>query len=176
MRTKIVTLGALLLLACGGGASEGAEPTETADTAGSEAAAAPTDRAPADGEPAWPAWADMDAETRGQYMAEVVVPRMNELFAEAAADGADVPSSVQCATCHGEDAQEVGFQMPNTLHPLNPAEIPAMFESEDPGVQAVAQFMAGPVEHTMAELIGQAPYDPETGEGFGCMGCHATAE
>ena len=171
MRTNVVWLGALLLLACGGGAGEGetTEPTETAGTAGSEEAVAP------EGEREWPAWADMDDEMRGQYMAEVVVPRMNEMFAEASQTTDELPSSVQCTTCHGENAREVGFHMPNTLHPLNPAEIPAMFESEDPETQAVAQFMVE-VEHSMADMLGESPYDPETGEGFGCMGCHATAE
>ena len=28
----------------------------------------------------------------------------------------------------------------------------------------------------MAELLGEAPFDMETGEGFSCMRCHATAE
>ena len=29
-----------------------------------------------------------------------------------------------CGTCHGEDAREVGFEMPNGLAPLDPAHIP----------------------------------------------------
>lgn len=167
-------LSAFILLACGSGAgrTEGGEEgpstasTATASTSGAEGGAEPA-------ESEWPAWADMDRQQRGAYMQQVVVPEMNELFANAGISG--LPSSVSCPTCHGEDAQEVGFRMPNALHPLNPSQIPALFASEDPEVQRVALFMAGPVEHRMAELLGQEAYDPETGEGFGCLNCHATA-
>ncbi|HJL19179.1 MAG TPA: hypothetical protein RMH99_26175 [Sandaracinaceae bacterium LLY-WYZ-13_1] len=176
MRTNWLWMGALLLAACGGGAETtegGAEPVE--ETAGAEETT-PEETPAAEEAPEWPAWAEMDQETRGAYMEQVVVPRMNELFAEAGADNERLPTSVECATCHGENAREVGFAMPNDLYPLNPEEIPAMFESDDPELAATAQFMAGPVEHTMAELLGMEPYDPETGEGFGCTGCHAVAE
>lgn len=146
----------LVLVACGGGAAP-SEPATTEPTAGSDE----------------PAWASMSREQRGQYMNDVVLPRMRTLFQEF---DAEEFGEVNCATCHGENAEAVAFHMPNTLHPLNPAELPAMFQSQDPEVQRIAQFMAGPVEHTMAELLGQEPYDPESQQGFGCFGCHARTE
>ncbi|MGH1348719.1 MAG: hypothetical protein ACRBN8_44695 [Nannocystales bacterium] len=116
----------------------------------------------------------MDFETRGDFMQEVVVPRMNEIFAEASSTASNLPSSVDCSTCHGDDAEAMNFQMPNSLHPLALGEIGPMFESEDPEIRALAQFMAGPVEHEMAELLGLKPFDAETGRGFGCLQCHAS--
>jgi hypothetical protein len=147
-------------MACGG-ASETttADETQTADTSGSEAPQI--------------AWADMSPEQRGEYMANVVVPRMRPLFQ---AYDAEEFADFGCPTCHGANAHEVGFHMPNGLHPLNPAQIPSMFESEDPEVQRLAQFMGGQVLPAMAELLGTQPYNPETHEGFGCLGCHATAQ
>jgi len=36
----------------------------------------------------------------------------------------------------------------------------------------VAQFMAQKVAPEMAAVLGKPPFDPTTGKGFGCMGCH----
>ena len=154
---RLIAMTALLLTACGGGAAQPDEGTEN-ETAGSEQPAV---------------WASMSQEERGQYMHDVVVPRMRPLFQEF---DAEEYAEFGCPTCHGENAREVEFHMPNTLHPLDPAQLPALFQSEDPEVQRLAQFMSGPVEHTMAELLGEEPYDMETQQGFGCFGCHATAQ
>lgn len=158
MRRTIVT-SFLLLAACGGGAETTEETAATEETTGGEASAT--------------AWADMNPEQRGEYMASVVLPRMRAVFDEYDSERF---SDFGCATCHGENAREVGFEMPNGLHPLNQAEIPAMFASDDAEQVRFAQFMAGPVMQTMAELLGEQPYDPETHQGFGCMNCHAAAE
>ena len=148
----------VILAACGGPAAEPVEETEATETSGSEEAQI--------------AWADMNQEQRGHYMATVVVPRMRPMFQEF---DAEEFAEFNCATCHGDTARDVGFHMPNGLHPLNAGQIPSMFESEDPEVQRVAQFMGG-VMTTMAELVGEQPYDPETHEGFSCMNCHAAEQ
>lgn len=151
----------VLLGACGGPAApaeeQGGEPTSGAEQAEERSVA----------------WSEMTHEQKAEYMATVVVPRMRPLFQ---AFDAEEFAEFGCATCHGENAREVGFEMPNGLHPLDPAQLPAMFQSDDPEVQRVAQFMGGQVVPTMAELLGQPPYDPETHQGFGCLGCHATTE
>ncbi len=36
----------------------------------------------------------------------------------------------------------------------------------------IAQVMASEVIPAMAALLGQEPFNAETGEGFGCGGCH----
>ncbi len=161
MQKSILTFVCVLLASCGG-ASEPAdsEATGTTETAGSEEEATQL------------SFEEMSHEQRGEYMASVVVPRMRAMFQEY---DAEEFASFGCRTCHGENAREVGFHMPNTLHPLDPAQLPALFESQDPEAQRLAQFMGGQVMPTMAELLGRQPYDPETQEGFGCFGCHATA-
>lgn len=158
MHRTILAGACVILAACGGPAAEPVEETETTETSGSEEAQI--------------AWADMNQEQRGHYMATVVVPRMRPMFQEF--DGEEF-AEFNCATCHGDNARDVGFHMPNGLHPLNAQQIPSMFESEDPEVQRVAQFMGG-VMTTMAELVGEQPYDPETHEGFSCMSCHAAEQ
>lgn len=152
------------LMACGGAAAT--EPTEPATD---ETEAAATSGA----EEVHLAWADMNPEQRGEYMANVVVPRLRPVFQ---AYDAEAYAEFNCATCHGENGHEVGFRMPNGLVPLDPMQIPSMFESEDPEVQRVVQFMAGEVTPLMTELLGAQPYDPETHQGFGCMSCHSAQE
>lgn len=164
MRRHLLLAICAFLTACGGAAATETEtpsdePEVSASTSGSEEAQL--------------AWADMSQEQRGEYMANVVVPRLRPVFQQF---DAEEFAEFNCATCHGDNAQEVGFRMPNGLHPLNPTQIPSMFESEDPEVQRVAQFMAGEVTPLMTELLGAAPYDPETHQGFGCMSCHSAQE
>lgn len=149
------------LIACGGGGSqategEGEGEGETSSS-GSEASAS-AER---------PDWHDMDHQQRAQFMAEVVVPEMQTLFAEF--DGERF-AEVSCATCHGANAREVAFHMPNGLAPLDPTQIPAMFASEEP----MHVFMTRTVWPRMGELLGEELYDAERGTGFSCRDCHAT--
>jgi hypothetical protein len=39
----------------------------------------------------------------------------------------------------------------------------------------MSDFMLKQVSPTTASLLGKAPFDPKTGEGFGCHGCHTAA-
>jgi len=115
------------------------------------------------------AWADMTPEQRGAYMRDTVVPTMAPLFQ---AVDAERYAEFDCRTCHGENARDVHFQMPNGVHPLNPTDIPAVFQSDEP----MDQLMTQSVWPRMAELLGEEQFDPETGAGFSCMNCHATAD
>jgi len=110
-------------------------------------------------------WPDMDDEQRRTYMKETVEPVMEELFQEFDPERF---AEFGCRTCHGEDARDVGFEMPNGIAPLGPST----FGSEDPGVKAFSDFMKEKVAPAMVELLEAEPYDRETGEGFGCFGCH----
>lgn len=161
MRASWCWLVAGALLGCGG-SSEASSPaaTETTETSGSESTGAAT--ASID-------WESMNDEQRGRYMAEVVMPEMRTLFTEF--DGEEF-ANFSCATCHGENAHDVGFHMPNGLHPLDPSTIPAMFGSSDP----MQVFMTQRVWPRMAELLHEPQYNPETHQGFSCMNCHAMAE
>ncbi|MEZ4335365.1 MAG: hypothetical protein R3B82_01955 [Sandaracinaceae bacterium] len=154
---------ALCLAACGG-SGEGTEPTETTETSGSE-----TTGAEGGSEGGTVAWADMDQEQRAAFMSEVVVPEMRPLFQEV---DAERYAEFGCRTCHGENARDVSFEMPNGVAPLQHSQIGAIFQSEEP----MAQMMTQRVWPRMAELLGEPQFDPQTGEGFSCFDCHATAE
>lgn len=154
---------AVLLAACGGptATTEEAEPIGTSGGEGQTEVTAEQD-APV-------AWHDMDQQQRAGFMMEVVMPEMQTLFQEF--DGERF-AEFNCATCHGENMREVNMEMPNGLAPLDPAQVPAMFESDQP----MAQFMTQRVWPKMGELLGEELYDMETQQGFSCMHCHGTAE
>lgn len=154
---------AVALVSCGGGDAETQE-LETEETSGAEASASaegsePTDELHFD---------DMSHDQQMAYMREVVMPEMATLFREY---DAEEFAEFTCATCHGENAREVHFHMPNGLDPLPPSQIGAIVGSGRP----MPTFMAETVLPRMAELLHEQPYDPATHEGFGCLGCHASA-
>ncbi|MGF1466610.1 MAG: hypothetical protein ACFCGT_10785 [Sandaracinaceae bacterium] len=157
---RAALLGLLAVVAgCGGSPPADAEEPAPAAAAGSEEVAL--------------VWSeDLTFQQQKRFMAENVVPRMGEVFREL---DAEEFAEIRCSTCHGENAEEVHFEMPNDLHPLVLSEIPAMFTSEDEHLRTTATFMAERVGPTMAELLGVEPYSEVTGTGFGCLDCHATA-
>ena len=142
-----------------GGSPQDEEPVQEEQTAGDETTT--TDEAGPI------AWADMSMEQRGAFMNDTVMPEMRAMFQEF--DG-ERYAEFNCSTCHGDNAQEVGFEMPNGLAPLDPSQIGAMFQSDQP----MAQFMTQRVWPRMAELLQEEPFNPETGQGFSCLNCHAT--
>lgn len=135
-----------------------------------QAAPAPAAAAPA-AEAPQVAWADMTKPQRGKYMASVVMPKMKELFRSF---DEKKFAEFNCKTCHGQDAKDRGFEMPN----------PAMFvlPSSNEGWGALAKdkpefmaFMSQKVKPQMAALLGVKEYDhqnPQPGT-FGCNGCHS---
>jgi hypothetical protein len=162
---RITSLAALVALAsCGGGsgsetvALEGEGSGET--TAGGEQGGGGEDDIP---------WARRTDRQKGQFMNEVVLPTMKQLFQEF--DAREF-AEFNCQTCHGANAREVDFRMPNGLPPLNPASMPTP-ESSDPDIARWATFMKTRVQPKMVELLGVPGYDPATNQGFGCFSCHA---
>src|SRR5690349_2238439 len=101
---NLLFVSALVLLGCGSSSSTSSE-TASSDTTttGSETTSEQASR---------PAWDDMTPEQRGRFMAEVVVPQMRPVF-----QGHDATRYAEfgCATCHGANAHDVGFRMPNGL-------------------------------------------------------------
>jgi hypothetical protein len=126
--------------------------------------AASTSAAPA----AKPAWKDMKAEQRKEYMKTVVVPKMKEEFV---AFNAHAYGEMNCATCHGEGAKDGSFKMPNPKLPKLPGD-EAGFKALMKKKPEVMKFMSGKVVPAMAEMVGESPYNPETKQGFGCFECH----
>lgn len=154
---------------------KGAQPAAPADATPATPATPDTEAvAPAAGgedevEPGAPGvkWADKTFEQRKEYMGIVFLKDMKKSFKahdEAAFSG------FKCQTCHGDDMKETNFAMPtDSLLPLD-ANDPvgkAMEFDED-----ITKFMVEQVTPESARLLDMEPYNPETGEGFGCFGCH----
>ena len=120
-------------------------------------------------EPVTTTWDAMTQAERFDYMATVVTPQMASLFQSV---NPEYYADFTCSHCHGDNAESVGFKMPNELAPLTFEEVQSMFASEDP----VHRFMVDEVWPEMSELLGYELYDPSTNEGFSCFGCHALSE
>jgi hypothetical protein len=119
-------------------------------------------------------WADMSPHQKGKYMSAVVLPRMKQLFAEY--DSKEF-ASFGCPTCHGADATDRHFKMPNPgifVLPGDPAGFPKLMKDKPEWVK----FMAEKVKPEMAKLLGMPefePKDPKPGT-LGCMNCHTTGK
>ncbi|PKN56460.1 MAG: hypothetical protein CVU56_15990 [Deltaproteobacteria bacterium HGW-Deltaproteobacteria-14] len=114
-------------------------------------------------------WDTMELREKGQYMHDVVLPTMRRLFQEH--DPANY-ADFSCETCHGLDAKERHFEMPNT-------ELFALFPQGSPQQQQLVierkptlSFMFNTVLPAMQQLIGEPAYDPATKTGFSCFECH----
>lgn len=140
--------------------------TPAATPATTPATPATTPETPA-ATPATPAvaWATMNHEQKMEYMEHTVMPEMTRMFQEF--DGHRF-ERFTCGTCHGANARAVNFHMPNGIAPLDPSRIPAMFASQD----RMEVFMTQRLWPRMTELLGAQRYNPETHQGFGCLGCH----
>jgi hypothetical protein len=110
----------------------------------------------------------MTPRQKDRFMEEVVMPAMKPMFRQFDADDF---RGFSCASCHGSNAQAVHFRMPNTLHPLDPARMPAA-DGDD---ARWMRFMEEQVTPKMAELLGRERWAPANPQGFGCFGCHAAA-
>ncbi|MDB4937004.1 MAG: hypothetical protein JWP87_3976 [Labilithrix sp.] len=153
-------------IACGGQP----EPiTPTATTAPPSASAvAPATTAPAAGTTT--TWKDMNKEQRVEFMKTVVLPKMKT---ELTAYDAKRFSGMSCGTCHGEGAKDGSFRMPNAkLMPHVPNDMGEFQKLMKDRPDAV-KFMATKVVPQMAQLLGEEPFDPKTGKGFGCHECHS---
>jgi hypothetical protein len=177
-----------LAAACGGGEPQPAQPSNAQPTASASAAgpaettapaassAAPSaSAAPAASEAPGPTgppkegqWDTWSHDQKMAYMKAAVLPKMGGLFHDFDAKKYAEP---KCVLCHGSGAKDGTFKMPNPELPkldLTPAGMKAMHAKKGPMVE----FMSKQVVPTMAQLLGEQPFDLQTHKGFGCMGCH----
>lgn len=106
-------------------------------------------------------------------MSREVLPRMTDLFA---AYDASRFGDFSCATCHGADARERDYAMPNpSLLPLHPTGSEGQHQTVRDYPEGV-RFMYNHVMPTMQALLGAPEFDASTGEGFSCYACHPHAE
>lgn len=112
-------------------------------------------------------WAHASWEDHHDTMTFTVLPVMGRLFQQH--DGKP-DAELTCRSCHGADAEAVGYAMPHGLPPLDPKHMPDPNEATPRG--RMARFMTDRVTPEMIELLEVSPYDPRTGRGFGCFSCH----
>jgi hypothetical protein len=138
--------------------------------AGAAACAGSPASPPAGPQPSAKSWKGMTRHERGQYMGEVVLPRMKALF-----QGFDAQhfAVVDCATCHGPGAEDRTFRMPNgalSRLPDNAAGFQALAREKPQWMR----FMAEQVRPQMAALLGKEEIDMRNPkpDAFGCRNCH----
>ncbi|WP_438011706.1 hypothetical protein WME89_25545 [Sorangium sp. So ce321] len=119
------------------------------------------------------AWQDMSIEERTEYMTDVVMPRMKEVFV------AYDPKfeSMDCETCHGDGVANGSYAMPSAgIAPLPGSEegfLEWVGDPEHPERQEWTNFMFDKVVPEMADLLQIPRFDPTTQTGeFSCNYCH----
>ena len=106
-------------------------------------------------------WADLSFTERLAYMENLVEPPMRTLFQEF--DPVQF-EDFGCATCHGEDAAEIEYELPNGVTPISfPLDV------SEPGREELAEFMDDVVKPQMAALVDEQPFPQGD---FGCFACH----
>jgi hypothetical protein len=115
----------------------------------------------------------MTHDQRKAYMQAAVLPMMEPLFAS---HDPERFGGFGCRSCHGTQARERGYAMPNpelpTLYPTGSEEQKAAVHKH----RATARFMHQQVTPGMRKLLGAPGYDPATGQGFSCFHCHPRGE
>jgi hypothetical protein len=173
-----------LAAACGGSQPPPAQPAPPAPAASEAPAAASPAAAPSAAPSAAPAaeaapaappappgpgeWDKWSRDQKLAYMKTAVMPKMGALFHDFDAKTYAEP---RCNLCHGSGAKEGNFKMPNPELPklsFDPAAMKKLHAEKGP----MLEFMGKQVVPTMAQLLGEQPFDPKTHKGFGCMECH----
>ena len=146
--------GATLLFACGASRTNAGASDRTVAAQGSHAD---------------PTWNALSWEERHDVMTFAVLPNMSRLFQRFR--GASSPD-MTCRTCHGEDAERVGYAMPHGLPPLDPRRMPDP-HARDAKEATMARFMTEEVTPAMVDLLGVPRREPTgSSRGFTCFNCH----
>lgn len=147
-----VTVAAACAAACGSKSPE-ASTTPTAPSGG-EAAAVVLPDLPFD---------KLDHDQRIAFMKQKVMPAMRPVFAN---HDPNKFAEIHCTTCHGDQAKEGHFDMPNPNLPKLNFNDMSKFKKED------MEWMAKEVMPTMAQTLGVPMHTKDNPKGFGCLGCH----
>jgi cytochrome c553 len=105
----------------------------------------------------------LDHDQRIEFMKQKVVPQMKTIFQNH--DAKDF-AGFGCATCHGEQAKEGHFDMPNPKLPKLNFNDMSKFKKED------IEWMKNEVMPTMGKILNLPLHSQENPKGFGCLNCH----
>ena len=104
----------------------------------------------------------LEHDQRIAFMKQKVVPAMRPIFQNHDSKYA----KFGCQTCHGEQAKEGHFDMPNPKLPkLNFTDM-SKFKKED------IEWMKTEVMPTMGKILQLPLHSQENPKGFGCLNCH----
>ncbi|MEM7541204.1 MAG: hypothetical protein AAF384_06400 [Pseudomonadota bacterium] len=79
---------------------------------------------------------------------------------------------ITCRSCHGPEPERASYKMSNsTLDDLDPENVRALYLA-DAVLTPYQKFKRDNITPAMARLMGVAKYDPDSGLGFSCFGCH----
>jgi hypothetical protein len=149
---RALVLSCLLISACDRGKPPAAPPSETPPATQPKA---PHDRSIA--------FHDLDKQGKMDRMTEVVMPDMGPVF--KAFDGARY-AAFDCATCHVNHVHHPKDGLPKLVFSNGGYE---KLVAEQPEMM---KFMGEQVLPAMVKAMAETPFDPATGQGFGCNGCH----
>ncbi len=122
---------------------------------------------PCDGYEASDVFDSMDDDEKRLFMTCVVLPEMTEIFQEF---DAEEYADFHCASCHGDDREEVDHAMPNGLEALDPSDFP-FSQNPDPHKREYGEFMGDEVVPAMRALLGRSSTFGAP-DYFGCYDCH----
>jgi len=105
----------------------------------------------------------LDHDQRIAFMKQKVVPALKPVFQNH--DPKDF-AEFGCQTCHGKQAKEGHFDMPNPGLPKLNFKDMSKFKKED------LEWMGKEVMPTMAKVLNLEPYSETNPSGFGCLACH----
>lgn len=144
----------LLLPACDRGTKPANPPSETPPATETQPKA-PHDRTLA--------FHDLDKDGKMARMTQVVMPDMGPVFK---AFDAKRYAGFDCATCHVNHAHHPKDGLPKLVFSNGGYE---KLVAEQPEMM---KFMGEQVLPAMVTAMAETPFDPATGQGFGCNGCH----
>ena len=137
--------------------------------AATDVAVKPDSAKPAIAVPAENEWRFLTFEQRHAEMTFLIHPIMMERYQAFYKTDA---SDLECTTCHGEHAERDRYQIAHTpLVDLKPVEVRNLY-LPDAALSEQQRFKRDEITPLMARLMGVAAYDPATGLGFSCFGCH----
>ncbi|HEX5655992.1 MAG TPA: hypothetical protein VFX59_02305 [Polyangiales bacterium] len=123
--------------------------------------------------PADKPWNDMSYSEKEWYMIGGVHPVMRQVFQtfnEKKFEG----EKFECTPCHGEKPEERKYKMPSD----HLSKVPAFGSADWKAMEnsRIFKFMTLRVTPSMGKLLGEQEWNPETGEGYSCWGCHPKAD